>query len=46
MFTVLEFFTCLLIQAMRQEEWSDGQPTQVEEDLWDDSHLSVSTIHI
>ena len=30
---------------MRQERWSDGEPTQVEEDLWDDSHLNVSALY-
>ena len=29
-------------QAMSCESWADGDPTQVEEDLWDDSLLAVS----
>ena len=28
-------------EAMGCESWSDGPPTQVEEDLWDDSLLEV-----
>ena len=32
------------MQALKCEVWSDGQPTQVEEDLWEDSLLSVSNI--
>ncbi len=27
---------------MSCEDWADGDPTQVEEDLWDDSLLAVS----
>ena len=30
------------LQALKCEEWADGEPTQVEEDLWYDSLLSVS----
>ena len=35
---------CLLcvFQALKCELWADGAPTQVEEDLWYDSFLSVS----
>ena len=29
---------------MACENWSDGPPTQVEEDLWDDSMLEVRTL--
>ena len=29
-------------EAVGCESWSDGQPNQVEEDLWDDSMLEVS----
>lgn len=28
-------------EAVGCESWSDGPPTQVEEDLWDDSMLQV-----
>lgn len=28
-------------EAVGCESWSDGPPTQVEEDLWDDSMLEV-----
>lgn len=31
-------------QAVACENWSDGPPTQVEEDLWDDSMLEVRTL--
>lgn len=34
---------CLFVQALKCEDWPDGvQPTQVEEDLWYNSLLSVS----
>lgn len=37
-FLVTEF----VFQALKCESWGDSPPTQVEEDLWYDSFLSVS----
>jgi len=35
-------FVCLSVQALKCNSWKEGEPTSVEEDLWDDSLLAVS----
>lgn len=32
---------CLVVQALKCSVWRDGEPAGVEEDLWEDSLLSV-----
>ena len=31
-------------EAVGCERWEDGEPSQVEEDLWDDSMLEVKSV--
>ena len=36
----------VFIQALKCSNWRGGEPASVEEDLWDDSLLAVSSIDI
>ena len=36
----------VFIQALKCSNWHGGEPASVEEDLWDDSLLAVSSIDI
>ncbi len=36
--------TVFSVQALKCSKWDDGEPTSVEEDLWDDSLLTVSSL--